>query len=342
MIIIKVDILGSGLSGLSTAISLKKHNKAIRVIIHEKNKKIGYNREGRRCGELFLLREDQKHLSPERNSIYNEIEYTEWILGNKKYVFPISLGTYYVLNKPEFICQLARKAERIGVEIQTGDTIKSITDLTGDFIVDASGCPSSIKRELNLNQGYQGFGYQQTLENYEHFSRNRYKIIFNGENGYYWIFPRNPIKKEINVGVGIFGTRISNLKKMLEKFKEEEDIDGKINYVTSGLIPLGLQEPLIYRNILFVGDAGVGTHPLTGQGNRRAIISGELAGFFLASRCPKKYPSLINEKFFKQDLLGKMILKGSLLINKIGKKAVLIMINNLVRLDKAFNFYKTV
>ena len=70
--------------------------------------------------------------------------------------------------------------------------------------------------------------------------------------------------------------------------------------------------------------------------------SGEIAGFFLAKGCPEKYPSLVNEKFFKQDLLGKMILRGSLLINKIGHKAVLAMINNLVRLDKVFNFYKVV
>jgi hypothetical protein len=37
-----------------------------------------------------------------------------------------------------------------------------------------------------------------------------------------------------------------------------------------------------------------------------------------------------------------MILRGSLFINKIGQKAVLAMINNLVRLYKVFNFYKAV
>ena len=46
---------------------------------------------------------------------------------------------------------------------------------------------------------------------------------------------------------------------MLENFKKENGISGKINHVTGGPVPLGLQRPLIYKNIIFVGDAGVGT-----------------------------------------------------------------------------------
>jgi protoporphyrinogen oxidase len=35
---IKVDIVGADLSGLSTAISLKEHDKSIIVVVHEKYK----------------------------------------------------------------------------------------------------------------------------------------------------------------------------------------------------------------------------------------------------------------------------------------------------------------
>ena len=40
---IKVDIVGGSLAGLSTAISLKENDNSIKVVVHEKHKKIGYN-----------------------------------------------------------------------------------------------------------------------------------------------------------------------------------------------------------------------------------------------------------------------------------------------------------
>jgi len=51
---IKVDIVGGSFGGLSAAISLKEINKSIDVIVHEKHKEIGYNHEGRRCGEAIM------------------------------------------------------------------------------------------------------------------------------------------------------------------------------------------------------------------------------------------------------------------------------------------------
>ena len=127
---------------------------------------------------------------------------------------------------------------------------------------------------------------------------------------------------------------------MLEKFKSKQNIAGKINYSTGGFIALGLRKPLIYRNILFVGDAGVGANCITGEGNRRAIISGKLAGYCIADRCPEKYPFLVIKKFYKWDLLENLYLKAISLSNKIGQKAVLASLNNIIRLDKTLNFYK--
>ena len=340
MVIIKVDILGCGISGLSTAISLKEYDKKLNVVIHEKNKEIGYNKEGRRCGEVFIPRKDLRDWSPKGDSFYNEIRYQELIIGKNKYIFPLSPGSFYVLNKPEFICQLARKAKRLGIKIQTHEKIRSVSDLKGDFIVDASGCPSTIRKELNFDIGNHTYGYQQTIEDCNVFKTDRIKEIFTGDIGYYWIFPRNPEKNEVNIGLGIFGSRIPNLKKILEKFKSEKNIDGKINYSTGGFIPLGVRKPLIYRNILFVGDAGVGAYSISGEGNRRAIISGNLAGFCIANRCPEKYPFLVIKRFYKWDFLENLFLKAISLFNKIGKKAVLASLNNFIRLDKTLNFYK--
>lgn len=329
MVKIKIDVVGGGLGGLSAAISLKETNKDISVSVHEKYKEIGYNHEGRRCGEAYTCEGEQARWKPIGKSIFNIITRVETIVGDRKYTLKRAPGTSYMLNKQEFICQLARDAEKLGVEIKTNDKIKSVGDLDGDYIVDASGCPSSIKRELGLSKGIKGFTYQQTLEDSNFFVSDVVKVIFTGSPGYYWIFPRNPEKREINLGLGVAGTHKCNLKEMLEAFKEEHDIEGKINYVAGGLIPAGIQKPLIYKNILFVGDAGVGTQPLTGEGIYRALISGTIAGKCLAQNYPKKYPLIITSKFIKWDKIGEIIIRKNGLLQKISPKAVLIFLKYL-------------
>jgi len=332
---IKIDVVGGGLGGLSTAICLKEINKDISVTVHEKYKEIGYNHEGRRCGELYTCDGEQARWKPVGKSIFNSPNRLETIVGEKKYTWKRAPGIYCMLNKQEFICQLARDAEKLGVEIKTKDKIKSIDDLDGRYIVDASGCPSTIKKELGLNRGIKGITYQQTMEESNFFVSDRVKVIFTGFPGYYWIFPRDPEKREINIGIGVMGNSKYNLKEMLEKFKEKHGIEGKINYVAGGLIPVGLQKPLMYKNILFVGDAGVGTQQLSGEGTYRALISGTVAGRCLAGNYPKKYPFLITRKFIKWDTIGGIVIRKNSILEKIGPKAVLTFLNYLM-----MNIYK--
>ena len=114
---------------------------------------------------------------------------------------------------------------------------------------------------------------------------------------------------------------------MLEIFKEEQKIEGKINYVTGGLIPIGIQRPLRYKNILFVGDAGVGAYPLSGQGIYRALISGDQAGKFLARGNPKKYAHMMNKIFIRWDLICKTFFRINFLFKKINPKLILSSLN---------------
>lgn len=325
MIIIKIDIVGGGLAGLGTAISLKERDKSIKVVLHEKHKSIGYNLSARRCGEAYIIFKEFGRREPERNSIFNVIKKQEFIIGDKKYIIPIPphISSSLIINRQKFIAQLGKQATKLGVQIHTDDRIKTVNDLDGDYIVDASGCPSTIKRELKLNKGIKGIGYQQTIENSNSFNNDTIKLIFLDAIGYYWIFPRDPTKKEINVGVGVIGKREGNIKNMLEEFKKQWEIEGKINYETGGLVPAGLQRPLIYHNILFVGDTGVGTFSLNGEGIYRALLSGEIAGKCLAQNCPEKYPYLINQAFIKWDVIGKTFIRTGNILKKIGVKAYL-------------------
>jgi len=327
VIIIKVDIIGGSLSGLSAGISIKKNNKSIDVTIHEKHKMIGYNFEGRRCGEAHSLESKWITDIPKKECIFNYITKAEVIIGDKKRIETKEKNIVFILNRQEYIYQLGKQAEALGVNISINDKIKSINNIDGDYIIDASGCPSVVKKELGFNRGIKGVTYQQTLENSNCFVSDTVKLIYLEFGGYFWIFPRNPSKYEINLGVGSFKNFNYNLKEMLEKFKEEQGIEGKISHIIGGLIPVGLQRPLSYRNILFVGDAGVGTYPITGQGIYRALISGDIAGKVIAMNKPKKYDHLINKIFLRWDLICKSLFYPNFIFRKINPKLILISLN---------------
>jgi flavin-dependent dehydrogenase len=333
---IKVDIIGGSLGGCSTAISLKEHDPSIKVVIHEKYKEIGYNHEGRRCGEAHTVEREWMKWRPQGKSIFNTITKGEFIIGKKHYYAREPPGSAFILNRQEFICQLAREAKKLGAVLHTNDKIKSIDDLDGDYIVDASGCPSSIKRQLGLPMRFVGSTYQQTIEDANCFVADTMKIIFTSHFGYFWIFPRNPEKKEVNVGIGTLGTLEYDLKKILEVFKEEQKITGNVNYITGGLVSLGLQPPFMYRHILFVGDAGVGAFPLSGQGIYRALLSGDIAGRCLANRQPKTYSANIRKEFLKWDMIGSMFIKMNRVLKEINPELFLTSYNVLATLSKRF------
>lgn len=313
---IRVDIVGGSLSGLCTAISLKQHDPAIDVVVHEKYKQIGYNHEGRRCGEAHNVEREWAHWKPEPASIFNEIHSGTVTIGTHDYHASQPPGRAYILNRQEFICQFHRQAQQLGATILTGDRVKSADDLDGDFIVDASGCPSTIKRDLGIPPKFYGTTYQQTIEHSNYYIPHMVRIVYT-DMGYFWIFPRNPKKQEINLGVGVFGESSLNLKEILERFKAEHGITGTINYTVGGLVPLGLQYPLRHENILFVGDAGVGAFPFLGQGIYRALLSGDGAGACLARRQPNKYPLAMQRLFIKWDVIGLLFMKANMLLRKV-------------------------
>jgi len=334
---IKVDIVGGSLSGLSTAISLKEHDPSITVIIHEKYKEIGYNYEGRRCGEAHTVIGEWTKWKPVGASVFNEIHLADVTVGKKHYQVKVPTGIAFMLNRQEFICQLAREAEKKGAEFHLSEKITSLEDLHGDYIVDASGCPSSVRRILRLNQRFLGTTYQQTLQDANCFVADTMKILFTSYLGYFWIFPRNPKNHEVNVGIGILGDFGYQLKEILEQFKSEQNIAGTVNYVVAGLVPLGLQHPLKYRNILFVGDAGVGAFPLNGQGIYRALMSGEIAGRCIASKTPESYPHIIHYEFLKWDMVGALFIRMNRVFRKINPNLFFTTINMLTGSGKRLN-----
>jgi flavin-dependent dehydrogenase len=323
-----VDVIGAGMAGLSTAISIKKLDSSISVAVYEKHKKIGYNADGRRCGEAFFSEKDNPWI-PTDKSVFNHIYQSELIIGNKTYYdhFPESKSPVYMLNKPAFICQLADEAERYNVSIKTNTKISKITDLSADIIVDASGCPSIIKKSLNLDYGMKGLTYQETLTDCNKFHKNRITLYYFGRLGYYWIFPRNPFENEVNIGVGLLETRQEAGPKLLQDCKNKINITGKPVHYTGGVIPLGLQRPFRIKNILFVGDAGVGTFTYLGEGIRRALSNGEIAAHCIVNNQINKYSRLMMKEFFLWDFIGRCGIKTSKVLSYVSEDAMFFLLH---------------
>lgn len=330
----QVDIIGGSISGLATAITLKKKSPSVDVIVHEKYPKIGFNHEGRRCGEAHSLSFISDFWTPPKESICNVLRRGEVHCGSK--IHRYSYSQSFMLNRPKFIAHLGVVAETCGVQIQRHDRIDDCTQLSSDYIVDASGCPSSVKRNLGLGMGNVALTYQQTLVESNCFESDIIKLYYMGEVGYFWVFPRRPECNEVNVGMGCNGMAHKvPLKTMLKNFMEEQNITGNVDYVTGGLIPVGLQPPFKKDNILFVGDSGVGTFPLTGQGIYRALISGELVGSLIAKNKAQLYPKKIIEMFGKWEIICKFFMNTSSVASHIDDRIVYWMINRLLSLTKA-------
>ncbi|MHB1951061.1 MAG: geranylgeranyl reductase family protein [Acidiferrobacteraceae bacterium] len=105
--------------------------------------------------------------------------------------------------------------------------------------------------------------------------------------GYAWLFPRGT---EANLGVGIDRRHQQDLKRPLDRLHRQLAVQGLVGSQilgrTGGDIPVaGLRRELVHSNLLFVGDAGGFTHPISGAGIAAAVISGTRAGEAAAEYC---------------------------------------------------------
>ncbi len=337
----QVDIIGGGLSGLATAISLKQHDASIDVFVHEKHNKIGFNHDARKCGEAHCIESFSLKWKPPEEAIASPVYHGITIAGKKTYRSDRKPGTAWILDRPAYIAYLGRQAAQLGVEFVLNDRITDPFSLSGDVIVDASGCPSLVKKKLGIAHRFLGLGYQETIEHCSAFEACTPKLFFEEHGGYFWVFPRHPEKEEVNVGIGIFNQIDIKLPVLLKQFKEEKEITGSVNYIAGGLIPGGLQFPLRYKHVVFVGDAGVGTLPINGQGIYRALLSGDTAGKYIAHNDLRGYVHQVIRDFIKMDIVGKSYLRCNRVLSEIDGEAVISSWNWYQALNDKINFFRS-
>lgn len=176
----------------------------------------------------------------------------------------------------------------IGVQVNTANAGAQI--FSAPLIIDASGVGSKIAVQLGFaktdlkNYALTIRGYFDEIENLG----DVVEFIFDQSilPGYYWIFPLGA--HSANVGCGTFQHLIVekeiNLRHLLEAFVQNHPAGKKLKSarlrgtLKGGKIPLGVDLASRVRDgLLFCGDAGGFTDPITAEGISFAIESGIFA-----------------------------------------------------------------
>lgn len=115
--------------------------------------------------------------------------------------------------------------------------------------------------------------------------------------GYAWLFPK---RDSANLGVGFETAHACDFKPALDRLHAMLARDGRVDSdvlaMTGGPIPVaGLRAPLVAGNVMFAGDAGGFTHPISGAGIAAAIVSGERAGAAAASYVIAREPDALRD-----------------------------------------------
>jgi flavin-dependent dehydrogenase len=224
---------------------------------------------------------------------------------------------------------------------------------TAPLVIDASGVGSKIAAQL---------GFAKTdLKNYALTIRGYFdeieglgdvvEFIFDKSilPGYFWIFPIG--SRSANVGCGTFQHLIVekeiNLRHLLEEFIQHHPAGEKLRSAKlrsafkGGKIPLGTDFDSRVRNgIIFCGDAGGFTDPITAEGISFAIESGILAGeTAIAALNENNFDEKFLQQYDKkwQPRFGERFSKAGFIQESMGKQNMLEYFYNAISNHPAFD-----
>ena len=309
-------VIGAGPGGSVTAKEAAK--RGLDVLLIDRKDEIG---SPKRCAEGLGLGTFERHDIPIKDKFKAKDIYGARIYapnGNDVEVRSEEVNGF-VLERKVFDKYLAKMAAEEGAEVRAGveatnlekteeDTVK--VDLQsrsdewteeGKIVVGADGVDSLVARWAGINSSVPtedlDAGYQYEMANINIEDPDMIHLYFGDETaprGYAWIFPKG--ENRANVGIGIGGDKPKNAKYYLDKFIEEQGIDGSILEVNVGGIPVGgIVDDLVVDNVALVGDAARQVNPIHGGGMDEAFKSGELAGKKIAQAVNNDDLTLLEE-----------------------------------------------
>jgi digeranylgeranylglycerophospholipid reductase len=296
-----IEVIGGSVAGLSAALELKKriHDD---VVVYEEHPDFG---KPLKCAECWV---DHYGVgTPPEQFIKYSITHLVLKLGNRQMAIKTT-GSYgmWMIDRPAYEKWLAERCEEEGVLLESGRRVK-ISELEGDLIVDASGCPSEYSREFDVPVRASR-AVQCRAEG--DFSQLAGKILAEPSFdfiGYYWIFPIS--NDEANVGIGeLDGNRLNLPKKRLEQYVD--GLNAKPTSWTAGWVGTVQHHPLYIEKhrIALIGDAAGLANPTNGEGIAEAIISAKVLAECAARGDMRSYEPLLLQILRKERRFWKSVL----------------------------------
>jgi flavin-dependent dehydrogenase len=290
-----VEIVGGGFAGLSAALEICE-NSDLRVILFDK----------RRIGDPSKT---SAATFPEMVNSYglnNSVLQEYYTLSLRSELGSAASFTYdepfMLLLDYEKACKLLlRRVKKRGcvvVEDYKVEGFKSLGNqiyipdgdkqFSAKVLVDASGSEFFASRILGLplpNLFIHCYGV--ALENCKIEDPEEWCLIMGGvSRGGAWVYPYQNNKIKFGTAIASENSAGPNAKlreflSILQKnFQPYADMmkESKVIRVENGSIPVGAFENLVYKNVMFVGDAAALSTPWVLEGLRPGLISGKLCG----------------------------------------------------------------
>lgn len=310
----KVIVVGAGPAGLSTAINLSL-NGINDVLVIEREVFPRY-----KCCAGYITNKTKLYYEKlgldiskchynliEKFNIFYQLKLRQSI--NNKFLY-----TNKGIERVELDYKFYKLARSKNIEIRENDYIikddfksntiilKSKRKVSYDYLVfadGASGYGSKLQKTSKKNVALQ-LVFPSNL-------KNGIEIHFGiTEKGYAWVSTNNGIT---NIGItDVYNPKI-NYKNVFNKFLEYLKIDVDLSNLKGAFTPIGVNKPIVYKNIYFVGDAVGACDPLTLSGLRYALSSGEYCAKSIAKNSKlvyKRYIKILKIRFLFMQLLQKI------------------------------------
>ncbi len=308
-----VAIIGAGVAGLTAAYDLVARGFKVAVIESKPRERIGDKTCGDAIGthhfselgwkppssiidhkysgvKIYSPSEKYGVVVPGEGVSVNRVKFGQWLLSRV-------LDHGGILYDNHVLVDMALKNNRVEKIIVKKVGEPGFREIYAEAFIDASGAKPSLRPKLPsewplAEKPYMtdfNIAYREVIELEKPLESDiGYAIIYlNTEvapGGYWWLFPKDPEGRIINVGLGVvWGPQGYNPRHNYNKYLKPR-FKGKLIHAGGGIVPTRRPIPtLVWSNVGVVGDAAYTVNPVHGGGIGSSMLSASIVARNMAN-----------------------------------------------------------